>query len=208
MTILTLVRHGTTEWIEAGRLHGISDSPLSARGRREAAAVAQALMGQQFDAFYTSSLGRAQETAAIIGQAIGMQAVPLESLREINFGWMEGGPVFDFSEDPPLKRALRSNWLTVVLQLSGEPGSKFGARVAQAAREIALRHPDQRVLLVVHNGVRNFILARLVDGDPGAYVRYDSWPACAYTEIELTPDGSARLIRLNVSDHLSSILAS
>ena len=48
----------------------------------------------------------------------------------------------------------------------------------------------------------------LVDGDPGAYVRYDSWPACAYTEIELTPDGSARLIRLNVSDHLSSILAS
>src|SRR5689334_11006818 len=129
MTILTLVRHGTTEWIEAGRLHGISDSPLSARGRREAEAVAQALVGQHFDAFYTSSLGRAQETAGIIGKAIGMQAVPLDSLREINFGWMEGGAGFNFANDPPLKRALRSNWMTMVLQLSGEPRGKFGARV-------------------------------------------------------------------------------
>jgi broad specificity phosphatase PhoE len=117
---------------------------------------------------------------------------------------MEGGPIFDFSEDPPLKRALRSNWFTMVLQLSGEAIRRFGVRVAQAAREIA----HQRVLLVVHNAVRNLILARLVDGDPGAYVRYDSWPACAYTEIEVTADGSARLLRLNVNDHLSSILAS
>jgi broad specificity phosphatase PhoE len=54
MTFLTLVRHGTTEWIEQGRLHGILDAPLSARGRQEANLAAAALAKQHFDAFYTS----------------------------------------------------------------------------------------------------------------------------------------------------------
>ncbi len=48
MTFITLVRHGTTEWIEQGRLHGQLDAPLSARGRQEAELAARALAGQAF----------------------------------------------------------------------------------------------------------------------------------------------------------------
>jgi broad specificity phosphatase PhoE len=91
MTFLTFVRHGTTEWIEQGRLHGVSDAPLSLRGQQEARLAAQALADRHFDAFYTSPLGRARETAAIIGQAIGLEPIPLDGLREMDFGWLEGG---------------------------------------------------------------------------------------------------------------------
>jgi broad specificity phosphatase PhoE len=43
-------------------------------------------------------LGRARETASIIGQIIGLEPVPLEDLREMNFGWLEGGRLFNFAK--------------------------------------------------------------------------------------------------------------
>ncbi len=95
------------EWIEQGLLHGILDAPLSVRGGQEANLAASALANQHFDAFYTSPLGRARETAAIIGQSIGMDPVPLDGLREMNFGRMEGGRLFNFAKDTPLQRKLR-----------------------------------------------------------------------------------------------------
>jgi broad specificity phosphatase PhoE len=205
MTFLTFVRHGTTEWIEQGRLHGVSDAPLSLRGQQEARLAAQALADRHFDAFYTSPLGRARETAAIIGQAIGLEPIPLDGLREMDFGWLEGGYLFNFAKDTPLKRALRSAWIAFIVRLSGEPRSRFGARVAGVAREIAQKHPDQRVLAVIHMAVRSNMLARLVDGDPNAWARYNGWPAGAFTEIELNSVGKAKIIRLNDSDHLKTL---
>jgi probable phosphoglycerate mutase len=205
MTFLTLVRHGTTEWIEQGLLHGVSDSPLSLRGRQEAELAAWALTSQRFDAFYTSPLGRARATADIIGQAIGMEPVPLDGLREMNFGWMEGGRLFDLSEDTPLQRTLRSAWISLIVGLTGEPRRRFSERVASTVREIARQHPNQRVLAVIHMAVRSNLLAQLVDHDPSAWDRYDGWPAGAFTEIEVDPTGNGRLIRLNIDDHLEEL---
>jgi len=203
MTSLTLVRHGTTEWIEQGRLHGILDAPLSARGRQESELAATALAAMHFDALYTSPLGRARETAATIGRSIGLDPVPVEGLREMDFGWLEGGRLFNFTRDNPLQRSLRSAWISLIVQLSGEARPRFGARVVATARELAGRHPGQRILAVIHMAVRNNLLARLVDRDPAAWVRYDGWPPCSFTELELEPQGPARVIRLEVSDHLS-----
>jgi broad specificity phosphatase PhoE len=202
MTSLTLVRHGTTEWIEQGRLHGRLDSPLSARGRREVELAANALKKQHFDVFYTSPLGRARETAAIIGAAIGMQPVALDGLQEMDFGWLEGGRGFNFANDNRLQRAVRSSWISALAHLTGESRAHFGQRVAETAREIAREHDGQRVLAVIHMAVRSNMLARLVDEDPKAWVRYDGWPAGAFTEIELSTAGKARLVHLSITDHL------
>lgn len=205
MTFLTLVRHGTTEWIEQGLLHGVSDSPLSLRGRQEAELAARALTGQRFDAFYTSPLGRARATADIIGQAIGLEPVPLDGLREMNFGWMEGGRLFNMAEDTPVQRVLRSAWISLIVRLTGEPRPHFSERVASTVCEIARQHPDQRVLVVIHMAVRSNLLAQLVDHDPKTWDRYDGWPAGAFTEIEVDPTGNGRLIRLNIDDHLEEL---
>ncbi len=205
MTFLTLVRHGTTEWIEQGRLHGVSDAPLSLRGQQEARLAAQALVSQHFDAFYTSPLGRARETAAIIGRVIGLEPIPLEGLREMDFGWLEGGYLFNFAKDTPLKRALRSTWIHFIVQLSGEPSRRVGGRAVKAVREIARQHPNQRVLAITHMAVRSNMLTYLMDGDPAARARYNGWPAGAFTEIELNPDGKAKIICLNDSDHLKTL---
>ncbi len=202
MTRLTLVRHGTTEWMEQGRLHGVSDSPLSERGRQEAQLAAARLAGQSFDAFYTSPLGRARQTAEIIGRAVGLEPIPLEGLHELNFGWLEGGYIFRRGESKGLRRLLRSAWVEWMVNLTGEPRLRFARRIRAAVDWIVAQHPQGRVLVVTHTAVHGLLLALLLDGNPAAWGRYDGWAPCGITEIEVAPSGKARLISLNEQDHL------
>jgi len=59
---LYLVRHGEQQDAE----HGLPDGPLSARGVRQARAIAERLGGVPFSGAWTSPLQRAQETARIM----------------------------------------------------------------------------------------------------------------------------------------------
>ena len=61
---LLLVRHGETDWNAAGRIQGCTDTPLNARGRAQALALAGRLRDERPQRLYTSPLRRARETAA------------------------------------------------------------------------------------------------------------------------------------------------
>lgn len=63
---LYLVRHGEQQDAE----HGLPDGPLSARGVRQAHAVAERLGGVPFTGAWTSPLQRAQETARIMTERL------------------------------------------------------------------------------------------------------------------------------------------
>lgn len=59
-----LVRHGEHQDAE----HGLADGPLSPRGRRQAALLADRLSGVPFDAVWHSPLTRAAETASAVAE--------------------------------------------------------------------------------------------------------------------------------------------
>ncbi len=200
MTRFTLVRHGTTEWMERYLLHGVSDSPLSERGLHEAHWVAERLRGEHFDAFYSSPLGRAMQTARIIGEAVGMVPVPLEGLRELDFGWLEGGPIVFQPENRSLITGLQVMLSGLGMLLSGERPRRFQRRVVEAFAFMANAHPDGRVLAVTHSATQSVFLNYIDSG--GSDGRYHGWKPCAITEVEMAPDGSGRVITFNDRAHL------
>jgi probable phosphoglycerate mutase len=83
---LWLVRHGATDWGDAGRFLGWSDVPLNALGRRQAGRLGERLAGERFSSVWSSDLRRASDTARL---AVG-GATPDRRLRELDFGEMEG----------------------------------------------------------------------------------------------------------------------
>lgn len=87
-----LARHGQTDWNAAGRIQGASDVPLNETGRAQAVELAGRLEGLRgrLSAIYTSPLRRAEETARIIGRALGMEPVSEAALTELSFGDWEG----------------------------------------------------------------------------------------------------------------------
>ncbi|MEZ5382666.1 MAG: histidine phosphatase family protein [Microthrixaceae bacterium] len=94
-----LIRHGQSEWNEAGRWQGQQDPPLTEAGRNDARAAARVIGA--LDAMVSSHLQRASETAQYLADAIGVGPVftdrrwaersagPWEGLTrpEIEAGW-------------------------------------------------------------------------------------------------------------------------
>jgi probable phosphoglycerate mutase len=85
-TRLWLVRHGSTDWSDAGRLNGWTDVSLNELGRRQSEHLREHLRAIEFDGIWSSDLARATETARL---SVG-RAVPDRRLRELDFGDLEG----------------------------------------------------------------------------------------------------------------------
>ena len=89
-TTIVLVRHGETDWNRESRFQGHADTPLNEAGRAQSRDLAERLVAEQVTALYTSPLRRAAETAAIVGERLGLPVRTSEPMREIDVGSWEG----------------------------------------------------------------------------------------------------------------------
>lgn len=95
---LYMLRHGETFWNTERRMQGMRDSKLTERGRLQAEAMGRTLRRELEAAtgptvFLRSPLGRACETAEIIGRAIGLDPAQWRDdprLVELGYGDWEG----------------------------------------------------------------------------------------------------------------------
>lgn len=102
-----LVRHGETDWNQAGRLQGQTDIDLDAQGFAQAAEAAERLKEVPFEIAFCSPLIRARHTAETI---VGERKITLttdERLRELNFGPWEGTDVRKIREGPTVRLRIR-----------------------------------------------------------------------------------------------------
>lgn len=90
--MILYIRHGQTDYNVKDLWMGSVDVPLNEHGRTQAENAAMKLSSIIIDKIYSSSLGRAYETASIIAsrQSIPPEIVVLPGLRERCFGELEG----------------------------------------------------------------------------------------------------------------------
>lgn len=87
---LILARHGETDWNKQRRMQGISDTELNETGRMQVEALAQSLKDKNVKAIYSSPLKRALDTAYAIGYHHQIDVVPIDNLKELDVGEMDG----------------------------------------------------------------------------------------------------------------------
>jgi broad specificity phosphatase PhoE len=143
---LILVRHGESEWNEAGRVQGQADPGLTARGREEARRLARLVRAERPELVVCSDLRRAADTAALVA---GDSAEPDPRWRESAMGDWTGRDVDELWADPAGRfAAWREGRATPP---GGETWEQMCARVAAAARDLAARGVA-RALVVTHGG--------------------------------------------------------
>lgn len=162
MTLLTLVRHGQTDWNLARRIQGSTDIPLNETGRADARAAATILAAGTHHTIYASPLLRAQQTAQIIATELGLDS-PLVTpgMREREFGEGEGLLVEeylsrfgDWTSDVPGAETLDAVGQRALLALD------------QIARDARMRSAPlaESVIVVTHGGVLRSLLGHVSGG--------------------------------------------
>lgn len=205
MTTFLLIRHGTTDWVEKKILHGITDIPLSKKGEMQAQETARSLRRCSAKKLYTSSLSRCMQTAQAIGDEIGIRPIPVGNLVELDFGWLEGKPLRNYSKDKhkEFQEIIIRHLDNIIRTVTGESLRKFDHRVLNSWSSILAENPEGNVIVVGHSAVFNRILfhhfgKKHLDGKP-----YHRLNPCSITEISVNNSNQAELVRLNDHSHLS-----
>jgi broad specificity phosphatase PhoE len=148
-----LLRHGESEWNAAGRWQGQGDPPLSARGREQAARLAEALVDEGIEAIFASDLVRAAETAGFVAERLGLAVSSDPRLRELDVGRWSGRTRSEIEADDVADLAAFESGDREARAGGGECRREVAERAMSAIEEIAARHGEGCVAVVAHLGV-------------------------------------------------------
>ncbi len=144
---LILLRHGETLWNIEKRLQGHFNSPLSKRGISQANAIKPLIQQLSPKTIISSDLGRALQTAEIIGY---QDPIKEKGLRELNMGEWSGRKKHELiAENPELYHAWRSGDYT---PKGGENWHQFCQRITNTLTKW-VKESNEDILAVVHSGV-------------------------------------------------------
>lgn len=149
-THIGLFRHGQTDWNIDFLLQGVTDIPMNATGIEQVRNAARALDKDDWDIIFTSPLGRARETAAIIAEQLGFDEV-LENdlLIERSFGEAEGLAYEQW----------KSKYLTLDEIPGGESRTHLYKRSSNLLEAFIDTHPGKRILAVSHGALIRTVLS-------------------------------------------------
>ncbi|MEZ4389994.1 MAG: histidine phosphatase family protein [Polyangiales bacterium] len=200
---LVFVRHGESEGNRAGAFTGHSASPLTARGRAQAEAVARALGDDGVSALYASDLRRAVETASPLAALTGLGLVTRRDLRERDMGEWVGRTFADIEANAPEDwRRLRARDLDH-RPPGAETHRECAARVGAALDEIVASHDEGSVVLVSHGVAIHHMLRHLLRvSDERTLFHVEN---CAVQRLSRSASGTVRVLALNDARHLRAL---
>lgn len=152
MLNIYLTRHGETQWNKENRLQGWKDSKLTENGIRNAIALGERLSQTDFNAIYSSPIGRAVQTAKLICSDRTIPIVFNDDLKEVNFGEWEGKTGEEIKQD--FQQEFFHFWNAPHLYNhkphKGESLEDLKKRMEKALKNIIKANADGNVLIVTH----------------------------------------------------------
>ena len=127
LPIIYLVRHGETAWSFSGQHTGLTDLPLTERGRENALRVGARLKQLKLSRVFTSPLARAVQTCELSG--FGGRAEKDPDLVEWDYGDYEGRTTKEIRADRPDWQIFRD----------GCPGGESPAQIGARADRVVTR---------------------------------------------------------------------
>lgn len=169
-----LVRHGQTlSNVKEMTIGGGGNAELTRKGRYDASSLGLGLSEVPFIAAYSSTLGRAYQTANLILRGRDINVVKIDDLKDISWGDAEGGRIHDLTaqfghsgDDFPYYFGS-FNDPDFVSPVHAENMAAFSQRFEGALRAIARQHKGQsgNILVAAHSSMA-FYLQKYRAGKP------------------------------------------
>ena len=140
-----IIRHGQTLFNEKGIIQGACDSPLTEKGIEQAKKVAEIWKDIDFEAAYSSTQERAEDTCQILMNGRDIPFTPLKAFKEQNFGDLEGEKIEKVFSEVKSYDELDE----IILSTGGEMPEKVSERFINKMKELTNIH-NGNVLIAAH----------------------------------------------------------
>jgi len=201
-TRLLLIRHAQTEWNIQRRFQGHGDSPITEEGQEQLQRLKSRLARVEFDAVYSSDLGRTMETSKMLS---GKKMVEEPRLRERGVGILEGLNLEQIMADHAKAfRAFRSGDKDHQIE-GGESLQNALNRAWTFLEEMPEKHPGAELAAVSHAGLIRLICKQILGLALDA-PNFFQIPNTSLTQLIFSPkDRSWSLECLADTTHLQSV---
>ncbi len=191
-TSVYLIRHGETAGDRLGLLPGRSEgtgAELEPRGREQARRLGELLRDRPIGELLHSPLGRARQTAQLLGARLGVAPRPEPALVEMDHGRATGLPRrLWLAQHPPRRARWYEDYLSFPFP-GGESFAQVWRRLQAAFGGWRQAPPRQAMALVTHATCLRLLLALLAALPRQHYLGLRTRPGACY-ELRLGPDGS------------------
>ena len=158
MVTLGLIRHARTRWNQERKIQGRTDIELSSQGRDQAGRWAVMLVPERYDVIFASPMVRAQQTAQILSNRMGVDIEYDADLREQDFGDWEGKTLVQVSRHSPEKIEQQESRGWEFCPPNGESRIRVLKRVLRSMETAAARFDKKQVLVVSHSSVMKIMI--------------------------------------------------
>ena len=192
-----MVRHGLPVRIDSG--NGPADPELAPGGLEQANHFANWWSDQNITAIYSSPMLRALQTAAPLGEQLGLEIMVNEGLKEFDAHLDFYVPIEELRANEAVWEQLIAKWLSPE---SENFRQEFRRGVVETIDTIAAAHADERVAIVCHGGVINAYLSAMLHL-PGTMMFEP-----AYTSVSraLVDGDYKQIISMNEAPHLPELV--
>lgn len=197
-----IVRHGQTNWNILGKTQGHGNSDLTEQGIVQARELAEDITKYPIDYIYSSDLGRAIQTAEILGEKLNLEVQKTEGLREMGFGVWEGLLIDEIKKDYSDIYDIWRNDPHLVNIPKGETLQVIKERVDNFIEEINKKHENKHIIFVTHSiTLRVMLLSFLGSGMENIYkIKQDN---TALNRVEYRDYGPV-VIKMNDTSHIKN----
>jgi broad specificity phosphatase PhoE len=161
MVHFVVIRAGSTEFDEQGRIKGTLDIPLSEAGVSQVGRLIGELQKTQIDHIYTSPLLSARQTAEALAADRRLKIKSLDELQNLDHGLWHGKLIDEVRvSQPRVFRQLQEHPETVCPP-QGEPVGAAVERVKELVSRLLRKHRSGTVAIVVPEPIASFVRAAL-----------------------------------------------
>lgn len=187
MVRVVLIRPGTTDFDEQGRIKGTLNVPLNETGNAQARRAADELASQSIEIVYSAPCQAAEQTARLLSDGLGVKSKTIAGLRNLDHGLWQGKLI---DEVRSMQRKVYRQWQEqpdTVCPPEGEMLSSARIRVQMSIDKLLRRRYRGTVAMVVPEPMASLVRSYLDRSQLG-----DLWQAetaCGHWEmIDVQPE--------------------
>jgi probable phosphoglycerate mutase len=177
MVKIVLIRPGSTDLDEQGRVQGTIDVPLSERGGAVVTRLVEELQHGGIEVIYSSGGQASRETAEALATGLDIKLKKLENMQNLDHGLWQGMAIDEIRRKHPKVYRQWQEQPQTICPPSGEMLSDAESRVRASLAKLLKRHKQGTFAIVAPEP-----LAQLVRCQLTACERGDLWTSGAERE--------------------------